>query len=90
MRIITICLLALTFLMMILGGGSSLHAAEETTSMMCDGGTVNIGDADVDVQANCGEPNEQGLNQWVYNFGPGENYTVIFKDGKVVRILEAD
>ena len=90
MEKITIFLLALTFLVMILVGSNSLYAAEETTSMMCDGGTVNIGDADVDVQENCGEPNAQSVNQWVYNFGPGENFTVIFEDGKVVRILEAD
>jgi hypothetical protein len=90
MKIKTIYLCGLTFLLMILGGTISLYAAEETSSMMCDGGVVNIGDADVDVQDNCGEPNTQGRNQWVYNFGPGENYTVIFEEGKVVRILEGD
>ena len=58
---------------------------------MCDEGVVNIGDSDTDVQDACGEPNSQNyeLNAWVYNFGPGESYTVIFKD-KVVRILESD
>jgi hypothetical protein len=75
---------------MILGGSKSLYAAEETSSMMCDNGEVNIGDSDFDVREACGEPNTQGANQWVYNFGPGESYTVIFKDGKVVRILEGD
>ena len=75
---------------MILVGSVSLYAAEETSTMMCDGGVVSIGDSDVDVREDCGEPNTQGANQWVYNFGPGESYTVIFRDGKVVRILEGD
>ena len=58
--------------------------------MMCDEGVVNIGDMDVDVQDKCGEPNTQNMNEWVYNFGPDEPvYTVIFKDGKVVRIETA-
>ena len=90
MKIITIYLFGLTFLLMILGGSISLYAAEETSSMMCDGGVVSIGDSDADVREDCGEPNSQGEYQWVYNFGPGESYTVIFKDGEVVRILESD
>jgi hypothetical protein len=50
---------------------------------------VNIGDMDVDVEDKCGEPDSQNMNEWVYNFGPSEPvYTVIFKEGKVVRILE--
>jgi hypothetical protein len=66
-------------------------AAEEASSIMCDNGVVNIGDKDTDVQQACGEPNSQKyeLNAWVYNFGPSQPvYTVIFKEGKVVRILE--
>jgi hypothetical protein len=64
-------------------------ATEEASSIMCDNGIVNIGDLNVDVQDKCGEPNTQNMNEWVYNFGPDEPvYTVIFKDGKVVRILE--
>jgi hypothetical protein len=62
---------------------------EEASSIMCDEGVVNIGDMDVDVQGKCGEPNSQNLNEWVYNFGPSQPvYTVIFNEGKVVRILE--
>jgi len=90
MKKIAIYLSVLTFQAMILGGGIPLYAAEETSSMMCDGGVVNIGDSDVDVRNDCGDPDTQGVNQWVYNFGPGESYTVIFKNGKVVRILEGE
>jgi hypothetical protein len=67
----------------------SVFAAEEASTMMCDEGVVNIGDMDVDVQDKCGQPDSQNMNEWVYNFGPSEPvYTVIFKEGKVVRILE--
>jgi hypothetical protein len=89
MKRIKICLFGLTILTLILGGNIYLYAADETSSMMCDGGMVNTGDADADVRENCGEPNTQGANQWVYDFGPSESYTVIFEDGKVVRILES-
>ena len=74
---------------MALGGSIPIFAAEEASTMMCDEGVVNIGDADVDVQDQCGQPNSQSMNEWVYNFGPSQPvYKVIFKDGKVVRILE--
>jgi hypothetical protein len=65
-------------------------AAEEASSIMCDNGTVNIGDMDVTVQDTCGEPNTKGMNQWVYNFGPDQPvYTLIFnKDGQLIKILE--
>ena len=79
----------LTFIVMALGGSIPIFAAEETSTMMCDGGVVNIGDTDVDVRDNCGEPNTQGPNQWVYDFGPSQSFTVIFEGGKVVRILES-
>ena len=66
-----------------------VFAEEEATTIMCDNGIVNIGDMDVDVQDKCGQPDTQGMNEWVYDFGPDEPvYTVIFKEGKVVRILE--
>ena len=82
-------LVVLAFLVMVLGGQTHLLAAEETSYLMCDGGLVNVGDMDVDVQDKCGEPNSQNMNEWVYNFGPSQPvYTVIFKEGKVVRILE--
>jgi hypothetical protein len=84
-------LFVLVSLAMVFGGQGYLFAAEEASSMMCDEGVVNIGDMDVDVQDKCGQPNSQNLNEWVYEFGPSEPvYTVIFKDGKVVRILEAE
>ena len=58
-------------------------------STICDEGVVNIGDMDVDVQDKCGEPNSQNMNEWVSNFGPSQPvYTVLFNEGKVVRILE--
>jgi len=38
--------------------------------MMFDEGAVNIGDADVDVRDKCGQPDNQSMNEWVYNFGP--------------------
>ena len=75
--------------MLLLGAQTYLFAAEEASSIMCDEGVVNIGDADVDVQDKCGDPDSRGMNEWVYDFGPDEPvYTVIFKEGKVVRILE--
>jgi hypothetical protein len=81
--------IGLVFLMMALGGSILIFAAEETSTMMCDEGVVNIGDADVDVQDKCGQPNSQSMNEWVYDFGPSQPvYKVIFKDGKVERILE--
>ena len=79
--------LGLTFLVIALGNPAFIFAAEETSSMTCDGGVINIGDADVDVREKCGEPNTKGAEQWVYDFGPSESYTVKFKDGKIVRIL---
>jgi len=58
---------------------------------MCDNGVVNIGDMDAAVQETCGEPQSKNyeLNQWVYNFGPSQPvYTLIFKDGRLKKILE--
>ena len=89
MKKINIYFVGLVFMVMALGNPVFIFAAEETSTMMCDGGVVNIGDTDVDVRDNCGEPNNQGVNQWVYDFGPSQSFTVIFKEGKVVRILES-
>jgi len=76
-------------LAVILGGQPHLFAAQEASSMMCDEGVVNIGDMDVDVEDKCGQPDSRNMNEWLYIFGPGQPvYRVIFKDGKVVRILE--
>ena len=77
-------------LVMIFGSTTAVMAAEEASTMMCDGGVVNIGDADADVHDKCGEPNSQSMDKWVYDFGPSQPvYTVIFKEGKVARILES-
>jgi hypothetical protein len=82
--------IGLLFVVMALGSPVFILAAEEASTMMCDEGTVNIGDADADVQDKCGEPNSKLVKEWVYNFGPAQSvYTVIFKEGKVVRILES-
>ena len=68
-------------------------AAEEASSIMCDNGTVNIGDTQASVQDTCGEPNSPyyELNSWVYNFGPDQPvYTLIFKEGQLIKILESE
>ena len=89
MKKINIYFIGFVFLATALGGSIPIFAAEETSTMMCDGGVVNIGDADIDVQDKCGQPNSQSIDEWVYNFGPSQPvYKVIFKEGKVVRILE--
>jgi len=104
--------IGLLFVVMALGSPVLILAAEKASTIMCDEGVVNIGDADVDVQEKCGEPNTKGMNEWVYNvdvqekcgepntkgmnewvynFGPSEPvYTVIFKEGKVARILASE
>ena len=88
---INIYLIGLVFLATVLVGAIPIFADQDTSSMTCDEGVVNIGDADVDVQATCGQPNTQSMNEWVYNFGPSlPVYTVIFEDGQVVRILESE
>ena len=91
MKILNILFIVLVFLLMVFTGSFSVFAAEEASSIMCDNGVVNIGDMEADVQDACGQPTSQNyeLNAWVYNFGPSQPvYTVIFKEGKVVRILE--
>ena len=89
MKKINIYFIGFVFLATALGGSIAIFAAEEASTMMCDEGVVNIGDADIDVQDKCGQPNSQSINEWVYNFGPSQPvYKVIFKEGKVVRILE--
>jgi hypothetical protein len=83
--------IGLVFLATVLGDTVPIFAAEETSSMMCDEGVVNIGDADVDVQNKCGQPANRLMDEWVYDFGPAQPiYSVVFKDGKVVRILESE
>ena len=89
MKKIIIYFFGFVFLAMTLSGANQLFAAEETPAMMCDGGVVNIGDKEVDVRDKCGEPNNQEVDEWVYNPGPSRSFKVIFEDGKVVRILES-
>ena len=89
MKTIKNYLVILVSLAVLFGSLPSVFAEEEASTIMCDNGIVNIGDMDVDVQNKCGQPDSQGMNEWVYDFGPDEPvYTVIFKEGKVVRILE--
>jgi hypothetical protein len=91
MKTIKDYLVILVSLALVFGGQAYLLAAEEASSIMCDDGVVNIGDMDVDVQDKCGQPDSQNMNEWVYNFGPSQPvYTVIFNEGKVVRILEEE
>ena len=86
-----IYLIGLVYLATVLVGTIPIFANEDTSSMMCDEGVVNIGDTDVDVWSACGEPESQSMNQWVYNFGPSQPiYIVTFKDGKVVSIQQSD
>ena len=80
---------SIALVILVLAISSSVLASEEASSIMCDNGTVNIGDMDVTVQETCGEPNTKGVNQWVYNFGPDQPvYTLIFEDGQLIKILE--
>ncbi|MBW2434084.1 MAG: DUF2845 domain-containing protein [Deltaproteobacteria bacterium] len=89
MKMTSSFLIVSILLLNVFSSSVSVFAAEEASSIMCDEGVVNIGDMDVDVEDKCGEPDSQNMNEWVYNFGPSEPvYTVIFKEGKVVRILE--
>ena len=83
-----IYLIGLLIVLMAFINTISIFAAEETSTMMCDEGVVNIGDMDADVREKCGEPNRQSIDSWVYDFGLSEYFTVFFKDGKVVRIME--
>lgn len=90
-KTITNHLFILVSVILVFGGQTYLFAAEETTSIMCDEGVVHIGDRDVDVRSKCGKPKGGDTNEWQYDFGPGQpSYTVIFDEGKVVRILESD
>jgi len=79
--------IGLAFVAMVFSG--TVFAEEEASSMACDNGVVNIGDMNADVQDKCGQPDSQTMSEWVYHFGPDlPVYTVIFKEGQVVRILE--
>ena len=91
MKIINSYLIVSIFLLVMVNSSVSVLAAQEASSIMCDEGVVQIGDLDVDVRSKCGNPEGGDTNEWVYDFGPGQpSYTVIFDEGKVVRILEND
>ena len=81
--------IGLLFMAVIFGNPISILAAEETSTMMCDGGVVEKGDTEADVREKCGHPYDQSINKWIYNPGPSQSFTVIFEEGKVVRILES-
>ena len=82
-------IILVTLAVVVLGVHTYVFATEEASTIECDNGVVNIGDMDVDVQAKCGEPSTKRGNVWVFNFGPDQPiYTVVFDNGKVVRILE--
>jgi len=84
-----VCLFVLVSVAVFFGICPSTFAAQEASSIMCDNGVVNIGDTQATVQDTCGEPNSKLMNEWVYNFGPDQPvYTLIFKDGQLVKILE--
>jgi hypothetical protein len=91
MKISNSFLIVSVFLLVVFSSSICVFAAEEASSIMCDNGVVNIGDMQTDVQDACGQPNSQNYEQnaWVYNFGPSQPvYTVFFKEGQVVKILE--
>ena len=85
----TVYAVGLIFLVIALGNPAFIFGAEETSTMVCDEGVVNIGDAYVDVLAKCGNPRIQGGEVWVYEYSPSQSFTVMFEEGKVVRILES-
>jgi hypothetical protein len=85
----TVAFVMLVSFALLFGSLPAVFAAEEASSIMCDNGVVNIGDTEATVQDTCGEPNSKTFNEWVYNFGPDQPvYTLIFKDGQLVKILE--
>ena len=89
MKKINICLISLVFLLIMLGSPAFIFASKEISTMMCNKGVVRIGDTDVDVRDKCGEPNTETHNKWVYEPSVSQTFTVIFKGGKVVQLLES-
>jgi hypothetical protein len=79
-------LISLLLVVMVCGNPILIFAAEETATMMCDEGVVEIGDSDADVRQKCGKPNRESTTEWIYTDGP--TFTVYFEEKKVVRILE--
>lgn len=89
MKRLIIYVIGFVFLVMILGNPAFVFAGKEISTMMCNKGVVRIGDTDVDVRDKCGEPNTETHNEWVYEPSVSQTFTVIFKGGKVVRLLES-
>jgi hypothetical protein len=81
--------IGLVFLVMALGNPGLIFADKEISTMMCHRGVVKVGDTDVDVRDKCGEPNNETANEWVYEPSVSQTFTITFKGGKVVRILES-
>ena len=65
MKPITAYLILLLSLAVLFGIYPTVFAAQEASSIMCDNGVVNIGDAEATVQDTCGEPNSKTFNEWV-------------------------
>jgi hypothetical protein len=82
--------MVLTLFFLVVGVGcSTAGAAEETDSMMCDGGLVEIGDLAADVERKCGAPDTKQWKSWRYDFGPSEVFVIEFdENGSVIRIRE--
>ncbi len=79
----------LVLLSLVLVCGTPGLALEDVNSMACDNGPVNIGDKELTVFSNCGEPSRRNyeMHQWVYDSGPSEPvYVLTFDNGKVVKI----
>jgi hypothetical protein len=70
-----------------------LLALDEAASLICEDGTVSIGDSEDSVRDKCGDPQKVSQRDidspiiWFYNFGPSEFvYYVTFTNGIVERI----
>jgi hypothetical protein len=80
----------LTLIMTLCLGFSMVSAAEEVSSMTCDGGVIDTSDTRSSVEDKCGEPDKREGNSWRYEFGPSQPvYTVVFGEREnVIRIIE--
>ena len=80
----------LTLIMTLCLVNSMVSAAEDVSSMMCDGGVVDTSDTLSSVEDKCGEPDKREGESWRYEFGPSQPiYTVVFGErGNVIRIIE--
>lgn len=88
MKKISIYFIGFAFAVMVLGNPAYIFADKEIKTMTCNRGVVRIGDKDFEVRDKCGEPNTEKVNEWIYEPSVAQTFSVIFEDGKVVRILE--